>query len=91
MTATKKLTKAERHSLELHLGNVTFHRDGTVTYKVTYFYRHGRSEDRLAAEVLGLFPGSAIVDKGDHFAAWPKDSYFWVRFVPAFDDATKDA
>jgi hypothetical protein len=90
-TTAKKLTKAEKHSLELHLGGVTSHRDGTVTYKVTYFYRYGRNEDRLVAEVLGLFPGSTIVAKGDRWAEWPRESYFWVRFVPAFDGEARDA
>lgn len=53
---------------------------GDVQVNKGYFYRHGMTPDALADKVLKLFPEAKIVDLGDHWAPWPKDSYMWVIF-----------
>jgi hypothetical protein len=55
------------------------------TVESEYFYTFGRSATILGKEVegkllKGLFLQITIADKGDHFAAWPKRSFFWVKF-----------
>ena len=65
------------------------HPNGEVTIRLGYFYRHGMTEDKLAEDVMRdaakHLSGYTlqVVDKGDRWAPWPKDSYFWVRFSVA--------
>jgi len=60
--------------------------------KSGYFYTHGFDEDKLAANVLKVIPEAQITDKSNHWNAWPRDSWFEVRFkVPetSKDDRAK--
>lgn len=61
---------------------LTFHADKTVTARHSYFYRFGMTPEKLEAKVKAAFPQARIVDSGDHWAEWPKDSYIYVRFEP---------
>lgn len=59
---------------------ITFKSDGSVVFKSSYFYRHGRSAESFGANVeaalkrAGLRPIS--LETQDAWAAWPKTSYF---------------
>ncbi len=63
-------------------GNVTAKRDGTYKVRRTYFYRMGMDELKWEERVLTSAKNKGLnlvaTDRGDHFAAWPKTSYFWV-------------
>jgi len=54
---------------------------GVATVKRFYYYRHGTTEDNLAERVLREFPNAVIVEKKDCYHAWPKDSWFQVKFT----------
>ena len=67
---------------------MTFHKDGTITAKWGYFYRHDRTPEKYAEKIKEAFPGAFIIDTGDHWHAFvggaksgsAQDSYMWVRF-----------
>lgn len=89
----KRFTKVEKGEIQealwnggYHDDNITFHADKTVTVRDSYFYRHGRTTDRLVSKVKTAFPQARIVDSGDHWAEWPKLSYYYVRFEPVDPD-----
>jgi hypothetical protein len=48
--------------------------------KKGYFYTHGYDESRLEAAVLKAIPEAQITLVTNHWNAWPKDSWFEVRF-----------
>lgn len=55
--------------------------DGVFEARWGYFYRHGKTPATFVAKVKKAFgTGVVILANGDHFAAWPASSYFWVRF-----------
>jgi hypothetical protein len=59
---------------------VVSHSDGSVTVKRSYFYRMGMDSAKWSEKVRReMGPGTVEVDRGDHWAQWPKTSYFWVR------------
>ena len=60
--------------------SLTFGRDGTITSKHGYFYRHGNSPEKIAARIKAALPTAVIVDARDKWSRWPKDSYFLVKF-----------
>ena len=82
--------KEIRKTLQNHFcdepGCVSYYK-GVWTVREGYFYRHGRSEDKVALRVLGIFPEAKIVDKGDHWATFnggasiKASSHFWVKFT----------
>ena len=77
------LTPTQRKSIRQRLGanrQFSIGRDGVVTVKHGYYYRHGMSADLFARSIQKVIPEAVILDQGDHWAAWPKDSYFWVKF-----------
>jgi hypothetical protein len=45
-----------------------------------YFYSHGYDEDKLAAKVKKVIPEAQVTKATNHWNAWPKDSWFEVRF-----------
>jgi len=55
-------------------------KDGSYEFRKGYFYRHGQTTEQFVAAILRVYPEAKIVDQGDFFNAWPKDSYFMVRF-----------
>lgn len=79
---TKTMTAAQKRAVIEAFGkdDVTFHKDGTATVKQGYFYRVGKSVELLKASVTRTLPTAEVVDCGDRFRPWPKDSYLWVRF-----------
>lgn len=85
---TPKMRRGIRTALEGL--TVTFHRDGSVTARGSYFYRHGGTAEKFAAGVTLSVPGCRVISFADEFAHWPKTSYFAVRFAvtpPAFPAA----
>jgi len=54
-------------------------RDGTIEIRRGYFYRHGMTTEKFENRILKEIPTAKIVDSGDNWQPWPKDSYFWVR------------
>lgn len=67
---------------------ITFHRDGTITAKWGYYYRHGRTPEYYEARIKSVFPGATVIGSGDHWhefvggakAGSSQDSYMWVKF-----------
>lgn len=61
---------------------VVGHKDGTVTVKRSYFYRHGMDSQKWADNVIKTLAEAGItvseVEHNDEWRAWPKTSYFTV-------------
>jgi hypothetical protein len=55
-------------------------RDGTVTFRQSYYYKMGKSPELLAKQIQSALPDAQIVSTNDEFAQWPKSSYFAVKF-----------
>lgn len=45
-----------------------------------FFYRFGGDEVKCAEGLAQYIPGFKMVDCGEVWQAWPKDSYWWVEF-----------
>ncbi len=80
------MTKKERTELkarleDLHPDKITIGKDNVVTLKWGYFYRHGKSPEHYRDLLVKLYPEAVIVGLKDQWGAWPKDSYFVVRFL----------
>jgi hypothetical protein len=60
--------------------SIRFKRDGSIEAKHGYFYTHGYTEGKMAAGIKAIFPSTEILSSTNHWAAWPRDSYFYVRF-----------
>ena len=56
------------------------HKDGSFTVKESYYYRHGQSPEKIADKIKKAIPGVEIIDTEDEWRAWPKTSYFVVKF-----------
>jgi len=73
-----KLVKSVLHYDKLSLSS------GVWTAKAGYYYRHGQSPETIATEIktklrsVGLT--TEIISGEDQWRAWPKDSYFIVKF-----------
>lgn len=56
------------------------HKDGTMSFMRSYFYRHGMDADRWSINVVNQLSEAGfkveLVDAIDEFASWPKTSYF---------------
>jgi hypothetical protein len=61
---------------------IMFHHTGakanTVTIRRGFFYRNGFDDHQFAALITAA--GFAVDDHLENWQAWPKDSYWWVRF-----------
>lgn len=60
---------------------VVFKKDGSIVFKNSYFYHHGRTAENFSSDIkftlinrLGI--DCKIVDKYDAWKKWPKTSYF---------------
>ena len=83
-------TKEIRQLLQDHFsdekGHVTYSR-GVWTVREGYFYRHGRSEANVVAEVQEILPAACVIDSGDHLARFrggasiQASSHWWVKFT----------
>ena len=60
------------------------HRDGTFTAKRFFFYRHGGCEDMFAEKIISSLEERgmrvAILETSENWNAWPKDSWWEVKF-----------
>lgn len=57
-----------------------FSRKGDIiTIRRSYYYRHGMSEDVLAAQVAEI-SDFKVIEAKDEFAHWPKQSFWMVKF-----------
>jgi len=65
------------------------HKDGSVTVRSTYFYRMSRTTEGHVANVLKRMPNVEVIDSGDRYAIWPKESYFWVKVKRKEAEAVK--
>lgn len=54
---------------------------GEYTVKRGFFYRHGFDAGQMAAAISRAVPGATITHKQEHYNAWPRDSYWVVRFT----------
>ena len=60
---------------------------GIFTARQSFFYRHGRSEEKLAEKIKERIPNAVIVDMGEVYkpfkggASVSKQSHFWVKFT----------
>ena len=72
-----KISKANIHPDE---GQVRCHKNGSVSIKRSYFYRHGQSAQGWGDKVVqGLFDvGCCVIleETRDDYNNWPKTSYF---------------
>ena len=59
--------------------HITAHKDGSFTWKRSFFYTHGNSARKLAMRMKEALP-ITIVEAYDDWKEWPKTSYFVVRF-----------
>ena len=79
-----QIKRTVRDALDMVADRVITHKDGTFTARHTYFYRHGQTADKFADEVAAAIADANFrftqIDLEDHWAQWPKDSYFQVRF-----------
>ena len=56
-------------------------RKGVYTAKWFYFYTHGMTTEKCENKVHKAFPNAEITKSQDCWNAWPKDSWFEVRFT----------
>jgi len=70
----------------VHPDRVIAHKDGTFSGWFGFFYRHGATADGHAARVVKAIPAATILEAYEDWQAWPKDSYFKVRFSLPKDD-----
>lgn len=87
------MKKADKQKIMEQIGAdaYTFHKDGTITAKWTYYYRFGNTPSKYAEKVGAAIQNCEIIDTGDHFHGFvggaktggSQDSYMWVRFQVA--------
>ena len=79
MTEKQKQIKQALEASYIYPDKVVCHRDGKVSVKKGYFYRHGGTSRKWADKVLiALKDVGAVelIDYRDDWQVWPKDSYF---------------
>jgi hypothetical protein len=69
-----------RAALEGAFDTLSSKKDGSFVAKVGYYYRHGMTPESLERTLLKHLPEAVVLNKGDHFARWPAESYLWVQF-----------
>ena len=70
-----------REKLADYFDSVGYSRKGACfVAKRGYFYTHGMTVERCVDVVKTKFPGVVILDTSNHWNAWPRDSWFEVRF-----------
>jgi len=57
------------------------HKDGSFSVTRGFFYRMGKSEEDLAERLKEALPEATVVEMKEHWRAWPKHSYWQVRFT----------
>jgi hypothetical protein len=64
----------------IYLDSVRKMADGGFTGRKSFFYRQGNSAEKIAERIKAAIPGVEILEAYDEWKAWPKTSYFVVRF-----------
>ena len=91
-TTTKKLSFTTKQiAVVLGIGDVhpdkLFKRNGQFTVRLGFFYRHGRTAQQFANQVVSALEavGRTVfnVRSQEVWQFWPKDSYFEVSFEVA--------
>lgn len=72
-------TTKDKRMIRDRFAKVVCKRDGTIEIRQGYFYRHGMTAEKMENKVLKYIPTATIVESGDNWQPWPKDSYFWVQ------------
>lgn len=79
-----KLTKEHRNELKSMNDVVVIHKDGTVSFKDSFFYRFGKTPDNTAQKYLKKLAAAGysatILEATENWAAWPTTSYMVARF-----------
>jgi hypothetical protein len=59
-------------------------KDGTFEARRTYYYRHGCTAEKFAEDVVKVLSAAGfdveVLAAEDHWNAWPRDSFWLVRF-----------
>jgi len=63
---------------------------GTYNARWGFFYTHGMTAGKRAQEVTDNCPWATVVNSYQHYAQWPKDSYFEVEFAVENPDSARD-
>ncbi len=64
----------------IHEDRLTAHADGSFTFKRSYYYMMGNSAEKIAEKIKTAIPEVKILEAYDAWKAWPKTSYFVVKF-----------
>ena len=76
----RKFVLGELQGKGIYPDRLIAHKDGSFTVKESYYYRHGQSPEKIADKIKKAIPGIEIIDTEDEWRAWPKTSYFVVKF-----------
>jgi len=63
---------------------------GTYKARWGYFYTHGMTEQKCADALTVACPWATVTEMKNHWAAWPKASYFEVEFTVENPDLARD-
>jgi hypothetical protein len=74
------MNKEQKNLVLAAFSTAIFHKDGSVSVKRPFFYRHGFSSERFKSRILEVFPNAEIVESYEKYQNWPKESYWLVRF-----------
>jgi len=56
------------------------HKDGTWTFRYSFFYTMGETSRGYAARIAEVDPRITVIEHRTVYQNWPRDSYFAVRF-----------
>jgi len=79
-------TKQIKDKLANIADTVARNKAGNYVARRGYFFRHGQSADRFAADVAAALPGAVVLNKWDNYAAFSgaaslaRSSHFGVEF-----------
>ena len=76
----RKFVLGELQGKGIYPDRLIAHKDGSFTVKESYYYRHGQSPEKIADKIKKAIHGIEIIDTEDEWRAWPKTSYFVVKF-----------
>jgi hypothetical protein len=63
-------------------------------YKQTFFYKHGQTAESVAENIKNKLAAAGIrikiIDKDEHWAAWPADSFWEITFAVENDKGVSE-
>ena len=81
---TKEITTKEIYEFLEFSCNKVFKYKGIFVAQHNYFYTHGLTIEKFEDKIINILRSKNIeikvVESGDNWNSWPKDSYFEVRF-----------